>query len=183
MGTARRSATPLGLRTPPRTPQHTPWMCTPGKSPGVPASPFVLFESGGCTFGFTVRLAEGVELGLEIHQRANDKALHVNSVKAGGAIEAWNKQCVSGPAAGKAVLPGDKIVAMNAATDPDSMLIEVRTKKMIRLTIVRGDPDDNVAGPMTWAGQNVSKLDRGRPSPLVSSAGAFAPRMNTFQQF
>jgi len=149
--TPQRSGTPRQMAqvppTPPRTPQQlrTPGrkIGTPLKSPAVPQSPFVICESGGCAFGFMLRLADGIEVGLDVDVC---DALHVNRIKPGGAIEAWNRQCVGGPSAGKAVMPGDKIVMVNGLTNPEAMLSECREKQMLRLTVVRGEPDCDIPG-------------------------------------
>lgn len=183
----RRSATPA--RTPPSTPL-TPQRAirsslgaltkSPMKSPIVPASPFVICEGGGQVFGFMLRLAEGVELGLDVEHGGEDSALRVRLVKPGGAIEAWNRQCVGGPAAGKAVLPGDQIVQVNHASEPLSMLAECRTKQMLRLTIVRGKPEcdtDHIWEDAMHGRRHVR--DRGRgllapPSAAEAAAAAFS---------
>lgn len=140
-----RTPQPMGLMTPQRTPRTTMGTMTPIKSPMVPSSPFVICEGGGCVFGFMLRLADGVDLGLDVVHGDTDKALLVMGIRLGGAIEAWNKQCVGGPAAGKAVMPGDRIVGINQAADPVSMLEECRTKQMLRLTVARGEQGDSVA--------------------------------------
>jgi len=131
------------------------------KSP-VPASPFVICEGGGCVFGFMLRLAEGVDLGVDVaHGDSPDQALHVTGIVPGGAIEAWNKQCAGGPGAGKVVLPGDKIVAVNGVSEADKMLAECREKQMLRLTVVRGDPDCTIPAP--WMPANSRRLTAQAP--------------------
>lgn len=146
---------------------------TPMKSPAVPASPFVICEGGGCAFGFMLRLADGVELGLEMVRGTGDGALHVKAIKPGGAIEAWNRQCVGGPSAGKAVAPGDRIVAVNGASEPEAMLAECQQKQMLRLSVVRGETDCDM--PALWAGHTGagSGLGKGRQS-LLAPPGTLA---------
>lgn len=162
--TSGRATTPrpLGAGTPPRTPKLalTPQRSarssailgasTPMKSPLVAASPFVICEGGGCVFGFTLRIAHGVELGLEVTHGGDQKGLKVIGVKPDGAIAAWNRQCVSGPGAGKEVKFGDRIVAVNGTSEAAHMLNECREKRMLKLTVVRGDAD--CALPAGWAG-------------------------------
>lgn len=130
----------------PQSPYHT-------KSPFLPASPspFVILEEGGSVFSFTLRKAEGFELGLGLthEENANGNALtddgkaglYVKSICPNGAVEAWNRQCVGGPAAGKAVGVGDTIVKVNEAESPQDMIRECREKQLLRLTVRRGDGD------------------------------------------
>lgn len=185
-GTPRRSPTPGP--TPPRTPQQTRTpgrmmgSLTPMKSPAVPASPFVICEGGGCAFGFMLRLADGVELGLDVtHGIGGERALCVTEVKPGGAIEAWNRQCVGGPSAGKAVMPGDRIVAVNGASDPEAMLAECRERQMLRLTVVRGEPDCDIPG--LWSSHHGSRGSGGHAGIFKSpfSAKALGSSSSTLQ--
>jgi hypothetical protein len=53
---------------------------------------------------------------------------------------------VGGPSAGKAVMPGDKIVMVNGHSNPEAMLLECREKQMLRLSVVRGEPDCDIPG-------------------------------------
>eukprot|EP00419_Tripos_fusus_P008330 CAMPEP_0172673848 /NCGR_PEP_ID=MMETSP1074-20121228/12403_1 /TAXON_ID=2916 /ORGANISM="Ceratium fusus, Strain PA161109" /LENGTH=446 /DNA_ID=CAMNT_0013491205 /DNA_START=26 /DNA_END=1366 /DNA_ORIENTATION=+ len=187
--TPQRSGTPRQTAqvppTPPRTPQQlrTPGRMmgalTPMKSPAVPQSPFVLCESGGCAFGFMLRLADGVDVGLDIDVY---DSLHVNRIKPGGAIEAWNRQCVGGPSAGKAVMPGDKIVAVNGFSDPEAMLSECREKQMLRFSVVRGEPDCDIPGlwkstPSTFGGGDRLRLPFQAKTFASSSMAASSPMM------
>lgn len=136
----------LGTPTRPRTPQlgsrRAPWslLGSPATSkwPATPKSPFVILEDGGSTFNFMIRKADGVELGLDVEPDCNRKALVVRDVHVGGAVEAWNKQCVGGPAAGKAVCAGDRIVNVNSFTDADQMLKECRERQLLRIVVMRG---------------------------------------------
>merc|ERR1719359_160858 len=129
--------------TPKRSSRLSHGKLTPGmnRSPGcmVPSSPFVICESGGSIFGFTIRKADGCSLGLDIDHSNQHKYLQVTGVKPGGAMQAWNKLCVGGPSAGKAVVAGDRIVKVNDATTPREMLDECREKKTLRLMVQRGD--------------------------------------------
>jgi len=161
---------------------------TPSKSL-VPASPYVIFEGGGCVFSFTLRVADGVELGMEVCHLDGGDALHVKGVKPGGAIEAWNKQCVGGPAAGKAVSIGDKIVSVNDFCKPQEMLRECREKKMLRLSVSRGvgDPNCDVmaalmagrarhnSGPAAFAPTGFQGAAAGGSAAAAALASAFSP--------
>jgi len=135
----------LGLNlTPKRTPQKSQFgRLTPGmKSPAINASPFVICESGGSIFGFTIRKADDCCLGLDVNHGEVDKYLEVTGIKPGGAMQAWNKQCAGGPAAGKAVMPGDRIVKVNNHTTPKEMLQECRDQKLLKFMVQRGEVDD-----------------------------------------
>jgi len=91
-------------------------------------------------FTFTLRKADGVELGLQVSHREFDKAIRVEGIKAEGAIGAWNRQwACSGSSSEKVVLIGDKIVRINGITnDPQRMLQECKDKQLLKIEIVRG---------------------------------------------
>lgn len=131
--------------TPKRTPRLSQGRGTPlgMRSPSLTASPYVILESGGTEFGFTIRKADDCSLGLDVTHTDDINFLLVTGVKSGGAMEAWNKLCVGGPAAGKAVMPGDKIVKVNVATTPLEMLSECRDKKLLKFRIQRGEVDED----------------------------------------
>lgn len=133
------SPNPKMSLTPKRTPKLAPGM----RSPSITASPFVLCESGGTIFGFTLRRASDCEIGIKAERSSMENALIVTNILAGGAIEAWNKQCSGGPAAGKAVMPGDKIVKVNGVTEADEMWSQCTDKNVwsYRFMIVRGNVD------------------------------------------
>lgn len=167
------------LLTPKRTSRSAKGSSTPMKSP-VPASPFVICEGGGCVFGFMLRLAEGVDLGIDIeHGDPPDQALHVIGIVPGGAIEAWNKQCNGGPGAGKVVMPGDKIVAVNGVSEAEKMLEECRSKQMLRLTVVRGDPECNIPAP--WMPSNRRHTVPGAFGGLGGHSQMMAPGLKLMQ--
>lgn len=127
----RRSSTPL---------PRTPGVCrSPMPSPSIARSPFVICENGGSIFGFTLRLASGAGLGLDFELQEG-AGLLVKCIHKGGSIEAWNHQCVGGPAAGKAVMAGDVILKVNDCDDKPGMVREIQTKSLLRLTIARGEP-------------------------------------------
>jgi hypothetical protein len=89
-------------------------------------------------FSFTLRKADNTELGLSVC--CDDKVLRVEGVRADGAIEAWNRQCVGNQAAEKAVMPGDRIISVNGVIyNPVKMLEECRDRQLLKFTIVRGD--------------------------------------------
>lgn len=188
--TPHRSSTPA--RTPPcspltQTPKRpsrpmmgslTP-MKSPMRSPMVQQSPFIFCEGGGCVFGFTLRRADGVELGLDFELQDSGDALVITGIKPAGAIEAWNRQCAGGPAAGKAVMVGDKIVDVNSKTDQFSMALECQNSQMLRITILRGDSAvDNISGMWQDTSCGVSSALARRQSyeKLMMKAMATPPR-------
>lgn len=95
---------------------------------------------GDRTFSFTLRKADGADLGLSVSHDESEQTLRVEGIKEKGAVEAWNKQCNAG-GTDKAVLPKDHIVSVNAISyDPQGMLAECRDKQLLRLTILRRPP-------------------------------------------
>jgi hypothetical protein len=88
-------------------------------------------------FSFTIRKADGMELGLNISHQDGEQMLRVEGVRPDGAVEAWNRQCF-GHAADKAVRVGDKIVSVNTVSkDPAKMLEECRNKHLLKLSVLR----------------------------------------------
>jgi len=102
----------------------------------------MLFDSGDVCYGLTLRRADGVGLGMDVLRSDENRTLLVTSVLAGGAVEAWNRQVVGSPNAGKAVVPGDKLVRVNSCHGCcDAMLAECRDKLLVKLLLVRGGLD------------------------------------------
>jgi len=83
----------------------------------------------GSVFEFTMKRAEQVEWGLEVTRDESRKALLVDAVIAGGAIEAWNNQVLYGPKAtpGRALRVGDFIVSLNGKCGCQAMVDESRS--------------------------------------------------------
>jgi hypothetical protein len=124
------------------SPKRTPRPSLKGmKSPSILASPFVICEGGGSTFGFTLRIADNCTLGINTEHSGIENCLTVVSVLPGGAMESWNKACAGGPTAGKAVVPGDKIVQVNGATTPEKMLKECKESKLLKFMVTHGNDD------------------------------------------
>lgn len=159
-GAALREATPprskrltLGLPKTPTgrvTPKRSSLMAspTPFKSPLPQPSPFVICETGGCFFSFTLRKADGVALGLHMTRTEDNKAWCVDGVGAGTAVDAWNRQCNGSSTADKAVLVGDKLLSVNGRTDCDGMLEECKLKALLKFVITRGDTGCDI--PSSW---------------------------------
>lgn len=93
-------------------------------------------------FAFTLRVAGGAELGLDLSPSGSASGqfapfLRVNRVLSSGAVEAWNRQCGSSGAPEKVLRIGDKLVRVNKAHDAEAMLHECATARMLRLLVVR----------------------------------------------
>jgi len=156
----------LGSKSPP--PQRTPLSLvqsltsTPGPTPmsegTTMPSPFTGGGRGGLVngigmFSFTLRKADGAELGLNVSHHEQDKVLRVEGVRPDGAVEAWNRQCSGSAFAEKAVLPGDKIICVNHIYyDPIAMLEECKDKQLLKLTVVRGEIPLPPAPPQALTG-------------------------------
>jgi len=136
----RLTLTPKGQRTPTNKRFGTPGM----RSPAITASPFVICEGGGTVFGFTIRKADDCELGVEFVNSDCGSCLQVTAIRPGGAMQAWNKLCAGGPSAGKAMLPGDKVVKVNELTTTNEMLRECSQQKLLKFTVQRGEVEDDV---------------------------------------
>jgi len=95
------------------------------------------FHGGNTYFGFTLRVADTVGLGLDIVRLDVHQLLLVQAVLPGGAIEAWNKQCLDGPSAAKAVQGGDAIVSINGKTNCEEMLEQCRGNMLLKMVFVR----------------------------------------------
>jgi len=87
------------------------------------------------TFSLILRRADNVPLGLDVRGDENETCLVVESVRAGGAVEAWNKQC---PDNARAIKAGDRIVKINDAEDADSMRDQCINKYLLRISVTRG---------------------------------------------
>lgn len=95
------------------------------------------------TFSFTIRKADEADLGLKLTMpEAGELTLVVEEVKVGGAVHSWNRLCEghSSTKTDKMVRAGDRIVCVNGASgDPKSMLHELQTKQLVKITIARGE--------------------------------------------
>lgn len=97
------------------------------------------------TFQVILRRADNVPLGLDVRGDASETCLVVESVRAGGAVEAWNKQC---PDNARIIKAGDHIVKINDAGDSDSMREQCVNKFLLRITVVRGQISSQSAGSL-----------------------------------
>lgn len=111
----------------------------PARSPSMTNTPIMTntSQSGELTFSLTLRRADNVPLGLEVQGDSGADHLVVESVKNGGAVEAWNRQC-HGDA--REIRSGDRILMINDAKDADSMREECKMKHLLKMSVVRGPP-------------------------------------------
>lgn len=97
-------------------------------------------------FAFTIRVAEGSEFGLVTsapQEKAGEKVssyLRIDAISAGGALEAWNRQCGSSGAPEKVLLPGDRITSVNGVDGAEAMRREFSTSRLLRMLVVRTPP-------------------------------------------
>eukprot|EP00931_Biecheleriopsis_adriatica_P038410 TRINITY_DN22004_c0_g1_i2.p1 TRINITY_DN22004_c0_g1~~TRINITY_DN22004_c0_g1_i2.p1 ORF type:complete len:504 (+),score=103.49 TRINITY_DN22004_c0_g1_i2:93-1604(+) len=106
-------------------------------------------------FTFTLRKADGIELGLSVSHVFGQPPLVVNAVRPGGAVEAWNKLCV-GPRASRAVMPGDHVICVNDVTDVRGILEEMRRKVLLRFEVWRPTDTVNEYPDLDHSGPRVS---------------------------
>jgi len=118
-------------------------------------------------FSFTLRKADGKSLGLNVNE--DERVLVVEGIRVDGAVDAWNRQCMGGTCPGKVVKRGDKIIRVNdIENDPAGMLEECKEKRLLRLTIFRGD------GPLPEAADAAG--GRGSATAMRAEASEFVPR-------
>lgn len=96
-------------------------------------------EDESFVFSFLLRRADDTQLGLETVGCAD--GLLVTDIVAGSAIDAWNRQVVTGPGWERAVVPGDRIVRVNKETGLQKMFEECSTRLLLRLFIMRSCVD------------------------------------------
>lgn len=145
------------------------------------SSPRLVSEGGGFRFKFTLRKADGTDLGLNVSHNENEEVLRVDNIRPNGAVDAWNRQCAgAGNFNGRAVMPGDKIISVNnVSRDPQKMLEECKDKQLLKLEIARyegviGAPPGIGAAPGLTPGA-VAAAETSTPS-LRADASVFVPR-------
>jgi len=128
-------------------------------------------ETDGFVFSVTLRKAAGASLGLfttAIGQASS--ALRIDGFHAGGAVEAWNRQCWSSGAAAKVLLPGDTIVSVNeAGDDAAAMTLECEKNNLVRLMVVRSC--SLPAAPMPVASMPVMRAEASAFVPSTAAPG------------
>uniref|UniRef100_A0A7S0AMZ5 PDZ domain-containing protein n=1 Tax=Pyrodinium bahamense TaxID=73915 RepID=A0A7S0AMZ5_9DINO len=150
-------------------------------SPLVNPAAFGAGDCGPMVFSFTIRKADETDLGLNVTHHERDRVLCVESVRADGAVDAWNRQCLGGVLPEKAVLPGDMIISVNnVAYDPERMLEECKERRLLRLTISRGGlPPGELPLQAGTGAAATTPAGAGTPASgtsLRADAPEFAPR-------
>jgi len=132
----------------------------------------------GTVFSFTLRKADGTDLGINVSHHEHDKVLLVEGVRPEGAVEAWNRQCMCSSTPEKAVVPGDKIVSVNTViNEPAKMLQELRNKQLLKFTVMRGGAGGLTAAPPTTpaASGTGTPTTASTPTTLRADASEFVP--------
>jgi len=103
----------------------------------LPPSSLMSPESETCwrQFSFTLRRADDAPLGMGVLDDGYGHGLLVADVHWHGAIASWNNLCLNGPDDTRLVQPGARIIRVNDARDPDHMIAELTTKKLLSFTI------------------------------------------------
>jgi len=108
-----------------------------------------MVPGSGSTFSITLRKADDVSLGLKVNpdEEQDPKALIVEAVLPGGAVESWNRQCFGDGSGERVVVAGDRIVRVNGIDqDVQKMLEECTHQRLVKLVIARANahPQANV---------------------------------------
>jgi hypothetical protein len=99
-------------------------------------NPCTFSEDGSALFSFTHRRANGVQWGLVVTCDEHQRALIVNDVQPGGAIDSWNRQVLGGPKADKVLKAGDLIVSINSKRSCKAMMDE-HSSMLWKIEVVR----------------------------------------------
>jgi len=129
--------------------QRTQLSLTTSRSPAAAPGPEAARATSG-QFTITLRKADGGYLGLRFSLGDGGTALRIEGVCPEGAVASWNRLCrdPGSVTAGKAVGEGDELVAVETretssspwivSHDPNRMFQECQEKRLLKLTIVRG---------------------------------------------
>lgn len=111
----------------------------PASMPQMAPTPAQPQQGIATTFVITLRKADDVSLGLSVNaDEKEEKALVVEGVLPGGAVESWNLQCFGGSQQERVVVPGDRIVCVNSIEgDVTKMLEECTKSRLVKLVIAR----------------------------------------------
>lgn len=145
-----RFHTPVGSPVPAPESLSSPWAGLPSvpafPNGGMSPSPEALaamhggMDDGSNTyFHLTLRRADDVPLGLDVSSGEDGPWLTVESVRSGGAVEAWNRQCSNEV---RAIIAGDRIISVNGVEEAQGMREECRTKRLLRIVVSRSLPSN-----------------------------------------
>merc|ERR1719282_110130 len=133
------------FHTPPGSPQtvSTPhggintgptWPAQPMAVVTQPPSTAIGNEASVHTFTLTLRRADQVPLGLDLRSDSDAPYLTVETIRPGGAVEAWNRQCIGET---REIRLGDRIIMINGVKEAGSMQEECLSKHLLRMTLLR----------------------------------------------
>eukprot|EP00933_Yihiella_yeosuensis_P072058 TRINITY_DN80344_c0_g1_i1.p1 TRINITY_DN80344_c0_g1~~TRINITY_DN80344_c0_g1_i1.p1 ORF type:complete len:373 (+),score=88.34 TRINITY_DN80344_c0_g1_i1:133-1251(+) len=129
-------------------------------------------------FAFTLRRADGTELGLNVTPNEHN-VLVVEGIRQDGAVDAWNRQCVGSAHPEKAVVPRDRIISVNGIYyDTEKMLEECKEKQLLKLTVVRGNvplPEPPTSPAKTSADKTSPTTSSSKSTSLNAAAAEFVP--------
>lgn len=145
-------------------------------TPTIEALPAAGYCPSGGVFSFTLRKADSTELGLNVSSQGS--VLLVEGVRAEGAVDAWNRQCVAS-CSDRAVMRGDRILSVNnIANDPEMMLNECKTRQLLKFTVARANcplPEVSlIASPAAGRALTSLRADASEfvPKSIVSTTAA-----------
>lgn len=118
------------------------------------------------TFMLTLRRANNVPLGLDVGETPGQSSLTVEAVRPGGAVEAWNRQCVGDA---REIRAGDRIVSINDVKEADAMREECKQKLLLRMTVERGTEENSLEAQAQVNLQWAMRADADEFVPQASS--------------
>jgi len=119
------------------------------------------------TFTITLRRADKVFLGLDVRGDPGSPSLTVEAIRAGGAVEAWNRQCAG---TDRVILRGDKIIAVNEAKEASAMRAQCKQRLLLKVTVFRDS-----AAPVASGMADSPLRSASRSCRLRAEADEFVP--------
>ena len=110
-------------------------------------------------FKLTLRVADDMDLGLCFTKKdEKGEVLRIDKIES-GAAESWNRQCSTSGSPERVLSPGDLVVSVNDQSDPEMMLQECKTRKLLKLRVLRREskPKCNDAAK-PWEAEHVQHV-------------------------
>lgn len=130
-----------------------------GKAGEVDAAADAAADVDAFVFKLTLRVADDMDLGLCFGKKGD--ALRIDSVES-GAAESWNRQCSTSGSPERVLIPGDLVVSVNDKSDPEIMLQECTTRKLLKLRVLRvrdpSSPPNAMNAAKPWDGKHVQHV-------------------------
>jgi len=104
-------------------------------------------EVDAFVFKLTLRVADDMDLGLCFTKKG--EVLRIDKVKS-GAAESWNRQCSTSGSPERVLSPGDLVISVNDHSDPEIMLQECESNKLLKLRVLRREVKDNKEVSKPW---------------------------------